>query len=218
MMSPSMGNRHVIRRGRAPHRPMPLVMLLLVIGVVACLAACGSSDDPLASRRAAASPTEAPTPFPHGARDLEARLPEKIGGRPLTRYSYDGRSFIDTGNDQNRTQLTELLGRLGRAPDDLSIAQASDPTGMLTFQEGIFRVVGTQPDVLEPAWIAAQQQATKNRLIQTEATVAGVELTKLVNPDQDVGATTYVVARGDSLVLIRADDSTLVSEALGQLR
>ncbi|HET7028105.1 MAG TPA: hypothetical protein VFI28_10490 [Candidatus Limnocylindrales bacterium] len=212
-----MGNRHVIRRGRARRGPRSLVLLLLVIGLVAGLAACGSSDDPLASHPPAASPTDAPTPFPHGARDLEARLPDKIGGRPLTRYSYDGRSFIDTGNDQNRTQLTELLGRLGRGPDDLFIAQASDPTGMLTFQEGIFRVAGTQPDVLEPAWIAAQQEATKGRLIQTEAQVAGVGLTKLVNPDQDVGATTYVVARGDSLVLIRADDTALVTEALGQL-
>jgi hypothetical protein len=199
---------------RIRHRFLPAVVLMA--GLI--VAACGSTDDPLASHPPVASPTDAPTPFAHGAPDLEARLPTMIGGKALTRYSYDGVTFLGTGNDQNRAQLTELLGKLGRGPADLSIAQASDPTGFLTFQEGIFRVAGTQPDVLQPAWIAAQEQATRGRLVQTEAQVAGVSLTKLVDPESDVGATTYVIPRGDSLVLIRADDTALVTEALGQLR
>jgi hypothetical protein len=192
-------------------------LVVSVLLATLAIAGCGASDDPLASHRPDPSATDAPTPFPHGARDLEARLPSSIGGTPLTRYSFDGQSFLDTGNEENRTELTKLLSQLGRAPSDLTIAQASDPRGYLTFQEGIFRVAGTQPDVLQPAWVASQEAATKGKLVQTQTQVNGLTLTKLVDPEQPIGGTTYVLARGDSLILVRADDPKLVEEAIAQV-
>jgi ABC-type glycerol-3-phosphate transport system substrate-binding protein len=205
MMSAAMSNRHVLRA--------VVAAMLVAIAV----AACGASSDPLASHRPDPSATEAPTPFPHGARDLEARLPSSIAGTPLTRYSYDGQSFLATGNEQNRTQLTKLLAQLGRQPTDLTIAQASDPRGYLTFQEGIFRVAGTSPDVLEPAWVASQEQATQGKLVETKADIGGLKVTKLVDAQGGTAAATYIVPRGDSLVLIRAIDPNLVQEAIAQL-
>jgi hypothetical protein len=205
MMSAAMSNRHLAR----------VVVVSAVLAIAA--AACGASTDPLASRRPDPSATEAPTPFPHGARELEARLPASIAGTPLTRYSYDGQSFLATGNEQNRTQLTKLLAQLGRQPTDLTIAQASDPRGYLTFQEGIFRVAGTAPDVLEPAWVASQEEATQGKLVETKADIGGVKVTKLVDAQGGTAAATYVIPRGDSLVLIRAIDPKLVQEAIAQL-
>jgi hypothetical protein len=206
MMSAAMRSRHRLR------------LLSLVALVALALAACDSSDDPLASHRPTFSPLPSGTETPHGAPDLEARLPDSIGGTALVHSSFDGQSFLATGTDANRTALQGMLGGLGRRIEDLSLAQATDPANNLPFVEGIFRVAGTPPDRLEPAWIAAQETATDNRLVQGTVSIGGRSVTKLSDPNLPSGGTTYVVPSGDALVLILADDTKLVEEALGKIR
>jgi hypothetical protein len=51
----------------------------------------------------------------------------------------------------------------------------------------------------------------------TEETIAGRSVTHLADPARVVGGDTYVVAVDDTLVLVLADDVTLVEEALGKV-
>jgi hypothetical protein len=198
---------------RARHTLLALAAALL-LGVGA--AACGSSDDPLASHPPSAPAGDA-LPSPHPYPDLEARLPSKIGGKSLGHTSFDGPTFLAKGTEANRTALTAMLGQLGRGIGDLSLAEATDPNEDLQFIEGIFRVAGSRADALEPAWIAAQQAATNHRLVEATVTIGGVSITKLSDPNFQSGGTTYVLPRGDSLVLIVADDVKLVQEAIAQV-
>ncbi len=199
---------------RARHTLLALAAsLLLGVGLVAC----NSADDPLASHPPSASPAVVTTPSPHADPDLEARLPSKIGGKTLGHVSFDGPAFLAKGTDANRAALTAMLGQLGHGIDDLTLAEATDPLEDLPFIEGIFRVSGTRPETLEPAWIAAQQAATNHRLVQATVTIGGVSVTKLSDPQFQSGGTTYILPRGDSLVLIVADDLKLVEEAIAQV-
>jgi hypothetical protein len=186
---------------------------ILALGI----AACGASNDPLASHSPSAPTGDAATRSPHPFPDLEARLPSKIGGKSLGHTSFDGPTFLAKGTEANRTALIAMLGQLGHGINDLSLAEATDPNEDLQFIEGIFRVEGTRAEALEPAWIAAQQAATNHRLVQATVTVGGISITKLSDPNFQAGGTTYVLPRGDSLVLIVADDVKLVEEAIAQV-
>lgn len=202
MMSAAMRNRHFLR------------MLVATSVLALAVAACGASDDPLASHRPTAVPSASSSPVPHAAPDLEARLPAQIAGTRLDHTSLAGASFLATGSEANKKALTAMLDQLGHTVDDLTLAEATDPLGDLPFIEGIFRVAGTKPEALAPAWIAAQQAATNHRLVESTVTVGAASLTKLTDPQIQAGGTTYVLPRGDSLVLIVADDQKLLEEAV----
>lgn len=196
-----------------PSRFRPVLIALLA---TLALVGCGSATDPLAPKP---SPSAIPdrTATPHGAIELEGRLPDSIGGTTLGHSSFDGRTFLATGTPTNREALTTMLAELGHGVDDLSLAQATDPAGKLAFVEGIFRVAGAPPDALERAWLAAQETATGGRLVEGKASIGGTTVTKLSDPDLTSGGTTYVIARQDTLVLILADDEALVAEAIGKI-
>jgi hypothetical protein len=211
----------------------------------ACLAvivaACGSTASPSPSRAASSSPSPtspspslgpssssapsvsgavgspAPSIDVHGAPELEARLPTRLGGTELTTVSLSGDTFIATGGDAGQGQLLDLLDGLGRRPADLSVAEAHDPSGLLVLQVGLFRVAGADPDALAAAWLAAQQAAEGNRLRVGEATIDGRTVTTLEDPAREIGGDTYIVPMGDTLVLVRADDQALVAEALAAI-
>jgi hypothetical protein len=211
---------------------VPAALLTLV------LAACGStatpspatSASPAPSGSASASPSPStgvagspsPTPEPsvdlHGASALETRLADEIGGTTLSKVSLTGADFIAIGGQTGAQEMAGLLGELGRTSGDLTVAQAYDPTGILVFQEGLFRVVGADPVQLLTLWVASQQAATQNRLQVSTTTVGGRDLTHLVDPTREVRANTYALADGDTLWLILADDTTLLEEAVGKIQ
>ncbi len=200
----------------APARSGLAVLLVLAVGLL--VGACGAATPSVVRpSNAPASAIPDTTPVQHGASALESELPDSIGGTTLTHASYDGPTFLATGTDANRAALTAMLGQLGREIGDLSLALATDPAGNLHFVEGIFRVAGTPGSALAPAWLAAQESATGNRLVQGTATIANQAVTKLSDPQLPSGGTTYVVVRPDSIVLILADDEQLVAEAIGKL-
>ena len=206
----------------------------LVIAVAACSGtsspAPSASPGPSASAApsggtaASAAPSAAPsaTPEPsvdrHAAPDLEALLADEIGGVALSKVSLSGADFVAGGTAAGQAQLTTLLEQLGRTAADLTVAEAHDPGGRLVFQEGLFRVVGADPRQLLDLWVTAQQAATGNRIQVATTTVAGRELTHLIDPSVQVRGNTYVFADGDTLWLILADDTALLEEALGKVR
>jgi hypothetical protein len=205
------------------------VVGLLVLAVAACDAAgspspsgspapsTGAAPSPSTGAAASPSPTPSPSPSPdlHGAPELEARLPATIGGVDLTTVSLTGPAFLAGGGEVAQGQLNGMLDDLGKTAEDLTVAEASDPTGMLVFQEGLFRVQGSDAMQLLAAWVAAQQAAMQQRLEVTTTTIAGHAVTVLTNPNDPVGGTTYALAVDDTIVLVLADDRALVEEAFG---
>src|SRR5512135_1301277 len=92
---------------------------LAVLPLVLVLAACGangaapsSAASPSASTgalapvgSAGASDSPAPSVDIHGAADLEARLPDQIGGTTLTKVSLTGADFLSTGTSAEQGDL-----------------------------------------------------------------------------------------------------------------
>ncbi|HEY3522586.1 MAG TPA: hypothetical protein VGK63_02690 [Candidatus Limnocylindrales bacterium] len=202
-----------------PHARSPVAAAALpAVLAVALVAGCGSSSpDPLASPAAAASvaPPSA-TPVPHEVPDLEARLPASIHGTRLAFRSFRGASFLRTGSTANQGALRGMLADLDRSVDDLTLALADDPSGSIEFIEGIFRVSGAPPGALEDAWIASQQAATQHRLVKGSVAIGGLTVDKVT--DAVAGGTTYILPRGDSLVLIIATDPAIAAEAVSKVR
>jgi hypothetical protein len=153
----------------------------------------------------------------HGVPALEEQLVDEIGGTPLSRISLSGADFIALGTDAGRQQIAILLGELDRSIADLTVAQAYDPSGSIVFQEGLFRVAGADPVRLLSQWVASQQAAERNRLVVSNVTVAGRDLTRLLDPTRELGRNSYAFADGDTLWIIRADDMALLEEALGEV-
>jgi hypothetical protein len=198
-------------------------MLGLGLAAVLTLAACGSApaspspatSPPSSPSAAAGSPS--PTPNDHGAPALEARLADKIGGTTMSKLSLTGADFLAIGPEAGRTQLQALLQQLGHTTVDLQVAESYDPTGSQAAKEAIFEVKGADPVRLLALWVSAQQAATANRTVVTNATIGGRTLTRLEDQSQAPAAVSYVVASGDALFIVATTDESLVLEVVGKI-
>jgi hypothetical protein len=206
------------------------IRFLAILPLALLLAACGANGAAPSSAASpslstgltplgSAGPSESPAPSVnlHGATDLEARLPDQIGGTTLTKVSLTGADFLATGSTTSQGQLETMLSGLGKTTSDLSLAEEGDPSGYLVLQVGLLRVAGAPSVPLLTAWVASQQAATGNKLQVSTQTVGSTQLTKLVDPSRPVGGSTYAWAIGDTIALVRADDQKLVEEAVGKL-
>jgi hypothetical protein len=131
--------------------------------------------------------------------------------------SLTGEAFLSTGGEAGRGQLEALLTDVGKAVADLSVAQASDPTGGLDLQAGLFRVAGADPERLLDAWVQAQQAATDERLEVASVEIAGRPTTRLIDPNHRDAGATYATSDGDTLVIVRTPDETLVAEVFAAI-
>lgn len=140
-----------------------------------------------------------------------------VGKIALERLSLTGKDFYAFGAPESQKRLDTFLGSLGKTVADLRVGDAGDPTGLAVLEVGAFQVVGTQPTQLLSEWVASNQAAKPGAIIVTNTTIDGRQVTKLVDGTRQIGATTYVFAKGDTLFLVGADDPALVSSALAQL-
>ncbi len=213
---------------------VPAAVVLVAAVLAVSLATCGSSTStapgaPSATPGASGAdvgsgapqgqPTDTPEPSVdrHGAVALEALLPDSIAGIALERVSLTGPDFYALGTDTTRKQLDSMLKELGKTVADLSVGDAGDPTGKAVLELGAFRVAGSAPVELLSAWVAARQAAGGGKIGVTNVTIAGRAVTKLVDPARPVGGVTYAYARGDTVLLMAADDASYLSEAIGKL-
>ena len=120
----------VRRRGFAA---TALSALLIVV------AACGGGDG--GETETAGSP--AASLDVHGAADLEALLPERLGEVDLTRASYTGEAVTRVAGFDS-TMLEGLLEDVGATTDDLSVGIAGDTGGQVLI--AAIRVDGVSPD------------------------------------------------------------------------
>lgn len=211
----------------------PLLKVVLSIGMFGVLAilvtACGASTPTISGDRGApigGAPTPGPsgsadTPEPsvdrHGVPELEGLLPASVAGIDLERLSLSGADFYALGTNDTRAQLDTMLKQLGKTVADLSVGDAGDPTGKAILEVGAFRVAGAAADELLAGWVASRQAASPKTVTVSNVTIAERALTKIVDSAHPVGGTIYAFAKGDTLFLVSADDSSYVSDALGQL-
>ena len=153
--------------------------------------------------------------FPSEDKDLEGRLPNAINGITLTKYSFKGSTFLESGAD-NSQDLVNLLNSLGKTPNDLSVAIAADPSGDLDMSIGAFRVAGADSNALLQAFIAATRTSTPEDAI-TQANVGGKNVTQIVDPTDPSSGAIYVYPSGDVMFYVQSPDTALATTALQAL-
>jgi hypothetical protein len=200
---------------------------LLVVVIAACSSQAPATTEtptpaPVATAQATPTPTEAAggaTPtialpsfaLPHNATELEALLPDTLGGVTLQKFSWSGADFVN--QNSTNTELTTFLQSLGKSLSDISAAAAFSPT----FDNSIFafRVNGVDHSVLISAFQKAMNNGLTTPVPWTPATVGGKSV--LQAPGNTTGETIYLYGVADLIFDVTATDPAVAAEALGKL-
>ena len=188
------------------------------------VAACGGGGPTTAPTQA--MPTEPPTPtfdqstfdlgsFDLGSFDLgsfaipsftsdeelEALLPDSIGGQPVIKQSVSGQAFIDMGMG---AAFEDILGEVGASPSDLSVAIGSGGTLILF----AYRVEGQSAEQVFGGLEAALQAGGGGTV--SEINVGGRTLSQVTAAAE----TTYIYLAGDVVFVIGDISGTVAPQVL----
>jgi hypothetical protein len=142
----------------------------------------------------------------HEAPDLEAALPDQVGGQTLQKLSVSGSGALAVGAQSQEFQ--QLLGGLGKSPSDLTLGVGAGAG----FTIGVFRIAGVNADVLLNAFIeSARKQEASTQV--TDANRGGKSVKKVANGSE----TTWVYGSGDKVFFVQSGTDALVDEALSKL-
>lgn len=147
----------------------------------------------------------------HADPDLEALLPQTLGGVALTIESQAGPE-LSAAN----TAFDAFLKSLGKTRADFSLASAYAQGG-LRAQVGAWRVNGADTAMLLPGFKAAMQASSTTPLNNTEENIAGHMVTRVGDPGQLTQGPLYVFAKGDTLYFVQTPDRALAEEAIAKL-
>lgn len=139
--------------------------------------------------------------------ELEAMLPDQLGGVTVRKQSLTGATFLATGM-AGAAAIEALLGDLGKSPEDLSVAFGT--TAAVTIFA--YRIAGLPSDQLLAGLEAALP--TGQGITVTDTTVRGRSVKQVVSPTE----TTYVYLGGDVVFIIGgAVTPALLEETVLQL-
>lgn len=202
-------------------RPLPLLPLLLLFGIAACGPAAAPADETeQVTQEATPEATEDDVPvidLPGSAPELEALLPDEIGGEEVLKLSFTGEELMtdDSGDVTVDPEFLAFLDRMGAQPDDVSMAMsfAMSEEG----QDGVvaFRVAGADGNQLRD-----ELQRSMEEEEQTGEWTSGSVGGKSVLMAEDLettGNTVYIYVRGDMVFLVTAADEATATEILGAL-
>lgn len=131
------------------------------------------SEVPTPPPGAKGSPVE-PTPVPHAAPDLEALLPDEIGGTALLKESHTGEEYIFLGPDP-------VLEQLGAQPSGLATAIGTPPLdATVPFIAQVDRVTAVSGRALLSALLETSQQLCADTQV-TQTSLGGHEVTHVQN-------------------------------------
>lgn len=207
-------------------RPTAARALAFLAGAVLVVAACGPAAAPTAAPGGtqAAVITPGPTQVPGTTLDpgfsfqmpsftadleLEALLPNEIGGEAVDKGSMSGGDLIGDGTGTENIQA--ILTQFGKTPADLSVA-FGDAAGVNFL---IYRVRGIDANALFQAFLTI---VNTDGTTVSDANVGGKSVKKLLTAN---GETSYIYASGDVLFTVEADADTapaLLDEAFSKLR
>jgi hypothetical protein len=201
-------------------RAAVVVLLLLV------LAACGgssSSPTPTASLPGE-SPAGVPTDgagesagpsLPSGAAELEALIPDEVGGVTLQKLSMRGTEFANSGSATEEAQ--DFLRRLGVDTEDVSVAVGfgASPDGASTVAVFIFKAEGADSGRLRETFKAAMDAEQDQPLQWESVTVGGKQVERAVAPQNNGQVNIYVA--GDTLYFVATTHEEDAADILGGL-
>ncbi len=161
-----------------------------------------------------AAPSGSPLPSESAAApELESLLPTKVGDTTLTVESAIGPTIL--GDDQGSRAITAALRAEGKQPDDLRVAQAYDPTGTADLTVLAVRVVGMKQDALRSlvmdSWLAASGAGVTDDTVS----LAGKTFTRIDYGDQ--GSKNYLLAEGDTILIIETADADVAARTAAAL-
>jgi hypothetical protein len=215
-------------------RTMYRLRIVGIAGVLALMvAACSSgpasspsaSATPITSASQSTAPTVAPTAsasesesalpsfeLPSNAKDLEALLPDELGGDTLQKFSMTGADFMTQGSDNE--EFVDFLDRVGAQPQDISVAFAFAATDA---QKGIFafRVKGADSDQLEEEFQKSFETDTPG-ITWTSDVISGKQV-HTATTDADTGEKTFLYVRDDIVFAVIASDDDTAVEAFSKL-
>jgi hypothetical protein len=152
-------------------------------------------------------PTPSPTPITvvHQFLDLEARLPDTIGGKPVQKFS------LVTDPAAQSPKTLEVLRRLDKTPADLEVAK-----GFINgseFNLSALRIVGSDAARAAVAFEQIDEGDPHSSTTYLPATVAGKRV--LVRKTGDT--TDYMYPLGDTIFVV-GGSRPLVEEALTKIK
>jgi hypothetical protein len=198
-------------------RAAPAAILLLAAAVAACSSGAASpTSTPGASSAAvpsAAASVGAEPSLPSGAEDLEALIPDAVGGVTLQKLSMRGNEFANSGSATEEAQ--EFLNSLGVSPDDVSVAigfgiAPDSGSGAAVF---VFRAEGADSGQLLQAFKDATDAERDTPLEWESVTIGGKQVERATDPEQDNRVYLYVT--GDLLVFVATTEEDDAAEVLG---
>lgn len=139
--------------------------------------------------------------------DLEAMLPDQLGGATVRKQSVTGATFLATGM-AGVAALRQLLEDLGKSPDDLSVGFGTTTAVTII----AYRIDGIPAEELFAGFEEALASAPSATL--TDQTVGGRNVKVVTSPTE----TTYVYFGGDVVFIIGGTVTpALLEEAVLQL-
>lgn len=207
------------------------LLMLLALVLVACSDSQGASPTATASAASEDSDETTPEPdtteseaaampsldLPGSAPELEALLPDEIGGTETVKFSMGGPELMaDQEESGVDPEFIAFLERLGADPEDISIAFAFSLTeGGDSAGIGAFRVAGANSDELEREFMATME--TEGEIVDWQsASVAGKDVQTTSDPDTE-GNTIYVYTSGDIVFFVTTPDEDTAAELLEPL-
>jgi hypothetical protein len=201
-------------------RAAPAALLLLALAAAACSSGGASaSPTPSASVPANVEPSGdvssqgALPSLPSGAEDLEALIPDTIGGVALQKLSMRGNEFANSGSAS--AEAEEFLRTLGVAPDDVSVAigfglSTDTGNGVAVF---VFRAEGADSGRLLQAFKEATDAERETPLEWESANVGGKQVERATDPEQDNRV--YLYVNDDLLAFVATTNEDDAAEVLG---
>jgi hypothetical protein len=179
-------------------------LLPAVLATLAALTLAGCSVL-FVPRKPPASPSPTPITAIHEFPNLEARLPDVIGGQPLQKFSLLSDPSLQT------PKTLEVLRRLGKTTDDLQLARAS-ATGVDVTVAAI-RIIGADAIKAAVAFEQIDEGDPSATSTYQPATVAGKRV--LIRTTGTDVAYMYPL---DDVIFVVSGSRALVEEALGKIR
>lgn len=196
-----------------------LAAILLLAVVAAACGGGGASSSPTPSAPASsassgpASSGGAEPSLPSGAEDLEALIPDEVGGVTLQKLSMRGDEFANSGSAS--AEAEEFLRTLGVSPDDVSVAvgfgiSTETDSGVAVF---VFRAEGADSGRLLQTFKDATDAERETPLQWEAVNVGGKQVERATDPQQNNSVYLYVT--GDLLVFVATTSEDDAADVLG---
>ena len=215
-----------------------VILLATVLAVAACNETPSQTGTPVGTLSAPTSGSGAggPETMYHLAADLEGMLPTEAGGAVLTRESVVGNGFAGIRfhhaglrcrwyetrglRCRDQQQLNDVVARLSRSLDDVTIAVAYDRTRTTVIEVQALRIRGSTGEEILAAILAveAERGSTSGGATVTVVEIGGRSVTLLRPGRPYPSGDRYRVAAGDVLYEIRKADEATVTGIIAKLQ